>query len=305
MQKNQKRRLQRKRVVSFRKKLYSYEDMKKDIEELRRYYGSILDVTVLDRTADQRNIYCIRVGNPLAKCSFVLDVALHGREWLNTQVFMRILEDYCRLLSRKTYKGRQYRQRLDKVCLYFLPMMNPDGVSISQYGVSAIKDNRLRSALMGMPKENYYRWKANGRGVDLNRNFSVGFCENGIKQPSAEGYGGENPFSEAETKAVARLIQKVHPKAVIHYHESGPFIYYEKKSFVVKTISHITHYPVKKEVKPAPGCFSRWMEEKGIAGCTVETCYGEAPVPHWQMIPVYIRNRKILIKLIKKGCIMN
>lgn len=301
MQRNQKRRMEGKRVVCFGKNLYSYEDMKTDIEEIRKRYGGILDVTVLERTADQRNIYCIRIGNPLAKYSFVVDVALHGREWLNIQVFMRMLEDYCRILSKKTHKGRHYRTISDKVCLYFLPMMNPDGVSISQYGAAIIKDNRLRRALMEMPKESYYRWKANARGVDLNRNFSTGFQENTVLKPSAEEYGGEMPVSEPETKALVRLIGKIHPIAVIHYHEAGSLIYYERKSPIIKVIYRVTHYPLRKEIKTAPGCFSSWLEEQGIASCTVETCRGKAPVSHWQILPVYVRNRKLLTEVMKKG----
>ena len=291
----------KKRVVSFRKKIYSYEDMKKDIEELRGRYGRILDVTVLERSPDQRNIYCIRIGNPLAENVFIVDVALHGREWLNTQVCMRILENYCRNISKKNHKGKCYQEVSDKVCLYLLPMMNPDGVSISQYGVSVIKDNRLRKGLMDMPKESYYRWKANARGVDLNRNFEVRFGENPVKQPAAEEYGGEMPMSEPETKALARLVCKVHPKALIHYHEAGSQIFYERESSIVKIVHQITRYPLKKEKKTASGCFSTWLEGREISSCTVETCWGKAPVPYGQIVPVYLRNRKLLIQVMKKG----
>ncbi len=295
------RRLERKRVVSLWKMIYSYENMRADIEELRKRYGGILDVVVLERTADQRNVFCIRIGNPMADHSFVVDAALHGREWLNTQVLMRILEDDCRILTGKTYKGRFYRKILDKVCLYILPMVNPDGVSISQYGVAIIRDNRLREAIMGMPKESYYRWKANARGVDLNRNFTIDFKQNLEKQPSAQEYGGEKPLSEQETKALVRLVENVHPKAVIHYHEAGSLIFYQKKSPIIKKISHITHYPTRKEDEPAPGCFSSWLTGQGIVSCTVETCHGKAPAPHWQIFLVYIRNRKILMEVMKKG----
>lgn len=293
---NQKSSNKKTTVVLLKKKLYSYEDMKKDLEELRKRYGSILEVNVLDKTADQRNVYCIRLGNPLAERCFIVDVALHGREWHNTQVFMKALENYCRNFQ-KRYKGKCYQQVSDKVCLYFLPMMNPDGVSISQYGASAIKDNRLRKALMAMPKESYYRWKANARGIDLNRNFQTHFEENSVKQPAAQEYGGENPLSEPETRALVRLIYKVHPKAVIHYHEAGSIIYYEKYSFIIRILHQITKYPLRKEIKPASGCLSTWLEKEGICSCTVETCKGIAPVPHWQVYPVYLRNHKLFIEV--------
>ena len=47
------------------------------------------------------------------------------------------------------------------------------------------------------------RWKANGNGVDINRNFSAGWDKVTHRmEPSAQLYQGQIPFSSAEAKAL-------------------------------------------------------------------------------------------------------
>jgi protein MpaA len=59
--------------------------------------------------------------------------------------------------------------------------------------------------------------RQNGRGVDLNRNFPAGWHAAG--QPWDLYYPGTRPLSEPETRAIARLILRVRPKATIWFHQ--------------------------------------------------------------------------------------
>ena len=132
------------RIVRIEKKAYSYEDMRRDIRRLRKRYRACLGVGVLGKTPDQRNIYGIRLGNPMASRCVVVNASLHGREWLNTQLMMLALEHCCRAMSRGGCRGKEYRRLFKDVCVYLLPMMNPDGVAVSQQGINAIRDPGLR-----------------------------------------------------------------------------------------------------------------------------------------------------------------
>lgn len=291
---------QKKRIVRMTKRNYSYEDMRENIWELRQRYRDIIDVRILERTADQRNIYCICLGNPVAKQSIVTDAALHGREWLNTQLIMGILEFYCENYYRGKYQGRYYRDLFDEVCVYLLPMMNPDGVTISQFGAEKIHNEDLSRLVRQLGQGKEAVWKSNARGVDLNRNYDSRFDENPVKIPSHEEYGGEYPLSEPESRALVRLIKKVNASAVINYHETGPLIYYTKSSSLLKTAHRVTRYPMVKEEMGSPGCLGDWLEREGISYCTLETCRGKAPVGHWQIYPAYFRNRNLLAALAKE-----
>ena len=54
-------------------------------------------------------------------------------------------------------------------------MVNPDGVTISQYGPKKIRNAKLRSNLYKIADGVDFKiWKANARGIDINRNYAEG-----------------------------------------------------------------------------------------------------------------------------------
>lgn len=103
---------------------------------MRKYFGKI-SYHSLGKTYDKREIWCLRLGRANAPKKLVIDAAIHAREWLNTQVLMRHTEEMLRNYSK-------YHEHSRKVCIYIIPMNNPDGVSISQYGYQAIRNEKLQ-----------------------------------------------------------------------------------------------------------------------------------------------------------------
>ena len=113
-------------------------------------------------------------------------------------------------------------------------MVNPDGVTISQKGVDGISDAVLKSQLedcyqQDLVSGNAYSdsrqyfalWKANARGVDLNRNFDAGWEEyTGAANPASECYKGTSPASEAEAQAILSVSQNYDLDCCIAYHLS-------------------------------------------------------------------------------------
>lgn len=77
------------------------------------------------------------------------------------------------------------------VDLWVVPSANPDGAA-----------NRTRK---------------NAHGVDLNRNFSVGWRY--TDPPSSGYYQGPSPFSEPESRALAAFLREVRPKYVVGMHQ--------------------------------------------------------------------------------------
>lgn len=290
------------RIVQVGQSKYSYEEMRADIWKLWNQYKELLEVRILGKTLDNRNIYGIRFGNPLAPRCIMVNAALHGREWLNTQLMMLQLEHYCRKYNTGIYHGRKYQDLFDEVCVYLLPMMNPDGVAVSQYGPCVIRDTKLRETVQSLAGKEYRFWKANAKGVDLNRNFNSGFGKNPVKRPAAMEYGGQEPLSEPEAKALVQLVEAVKPVGVINYHEAGPFIYYTKFSEVLFAVRRATGYQLKLEKGGCPGSFGDWLTDREIACCTVETCRGKAPVGHWQIYPTYLRNYHVLAAAAASVC---
>jgi protein MpaA len=87
--------------------------------------------------------------------------------------------------------------------------------------VRALEHAHTRADLWLVPDLNpdgYARGtRQNAHGVDLNANWSSGWQPGG--KPWDFYYVGPHPFSEPETRVARRLIERVHPRVTIWYHQ--------------------------------------------------------------------------------------
>ncbi len=293
-------------IVSTTKEKYSYKDMQKDIQELERKYADYIDVTVIGKTVDNRNIYDVILGNPNAKKSVVFQASIHAREYMTSQLVMEQMEYYLDYYDEE-YKKKTYRDIFDKVCVHVVAMSNPDGVTISQEGITGIRKDSLRKKLKKMYGANRTTvWKANARGVDLNRQFDYKFeykSKKKYKKGSYALYGGKKPVSENESKALVKLVNDVKPKAVVNYHAMGNVIYcnYGGKKKVQKKV-----YKLAGEIRSLTGYyymgldespgFANWLVcKKKIPSCTVEIGKNTTPVPISQFNTVWKQNKEVMV----------
>lgn len=284
-------------IVNIYDAKYSYADLSRDIKKMAKFYQDVMELSVMAKTADNNNVYCIRLGNPDAKKKILIQSTMHAREWLNSQLVMKMAERCCKYYYSGKYNGKSYSKLFNKVCVYIVPMLNPDGVNISQYGLARIKSPSLRRLVKRLGRGSYRRWKANARGVDLNRNFNVGFRKGNSRRTKRgrEGYSGPYAFSERETKALVKLINQIRPKAVINYHEAGRVIYYTKYSSLTSLVRQKTGYRlIRESISGANGSLGDYLTRKGIAWCTPETCSGTAPVGHSQFYYEWSRHRDMI-----------
>lgn len=80
-------------IVSEKDQKYDYAEMTGDLRKIARKYPGKTGLSSIGRTYDNREIWCLRVGNPSAAKKLVIDAAIHAREWKNTQVIMRQTEE--------------------------------------------------------------------------------------------------------------------------------------------------------------------------------------------------------------------
>ncbi len=291
---------------------YSYEDMQKDLKQLENEYEERMKVKSLGHSTDGRNIYVVRIGNSKAKKQMIVNASIHGREYLNTYFLMEMVEKYMNEYSKEQQKiGMSYEELFDQVCLYVLPMINPDGVTIAQYGPTKINDKDLRKNVEKKLKGySYKRWKGNANGVDLNRNFPYGWKK--IKNRGVIGSSGIKGKPEAETKVLMKFINNLsNPVANIIYHSSGEVLYWDynvlgklRKTMkaIKKTVYSQTKYrPIPKSYLTDPGGgFGDWcVYKKKIASVAIETGRVECPLPKTQYARLYKKN-KYLVESITK-----
>ena len=231
------------KIVNAADKKYSYNDMKRDLKKLEKAYGSIFKVDIAGKSLDKRNLYYVTLGDAKAKKTVYVETSVHAREYMNTKFIMNVIEDYCRGYDSKKYQGKKYSKIFNNVKLVIMPMVNPDGVTISQYGPKKIRNATLRKNLYKIANGfSFKEWKANARGVDINRNYAEGFNRKGAKAPAHKNYPGKKPVSEPETKAQISVVEKVKPNVVICYHQAGEVMYHLNHTKLSNMLYSMTHY---------------------------------------------------------------
>ncbi len=186
-------------VVDTSHQKYTYDEMIEDINALCSSF-SYLTYSSIGTSVNQKIIPVLILGNPNAEKKILVQASIHSREYMSTQLVMKIVEYICNNYYSLSVNGTSYEDLFNKVCIHIIPMVNPDGVTYAQTTDS--------------------QYKANINGVDLNRNFPTGF---GNKQD--EFYGGASPLDQPESKALADYSAKGF-YAFVNYHSSGNIIYY-------------------------------------------------------------------------------
>jgi g-D-glutamyl-meso-diaminopimelate peptidase len=206
------------------KTTYTYDEMMEDISELTQMYPSVVSACSIGTTALGRSIPCVTVGNPDAPYRIMVQASIHAREYICTQVVMNMIETYA-----QRFVTGQNADMYSKVAFDVVPMANPDGVSIVQFGAASAA-NSPDTADFIEATGNISSWKANAMGVDLNRNFDIGWeaINQGVYAPSYALYKGVSSCSEAETVALETQAQSYPYAAYISYHMKGNIIYYDE-----------------------------------------------------------------------------
>ena len=305
-------------VVKTKKTKYPYKQLYIDIKNLRKKYPDLFHYKTVGKSYDKRNIYELIIGNQKSKNKIFVQASVHAREYINSMLVMKQVEVLCENYYKGTYRGKYYNELLQNCCFYIIPMANPDGVSISIHGASGIKDKKLRSGVKkmckkyGKGKASYYtRWKANVRGVDLNRNWNCNWKKySGAKHPCSENYKGPSVFSEKETKVLKKEVERLKPKTVISYHSCGSIIYWDfvqkgslqrKCSDLFKVAKSLTGYgsagnpsAYQKKSNLFP-CFGDWVANyKKTPTLTIETGRVQCPIPIKYFKSIWKENQHIL-----------
>jgi g-D-glutamyl-meso-diaminopimelate peptidase len=296
-------------IVDTSDHIYTYDEMVEDLFGLAYKYPGCLWVNSIGVTADQRPIYQAVLGNPNAPNAIYIQASIHGREWLNTMMIMKQIENNLINWNVPLSLTETYGSLYNKCCIYIVPMVNPDGVTISQLGIEGIANMELRAYILGMSgSNNPARWKANALGVDLNRNFSVGWSQGSskVKAPASSGYKGIVPFSENETMAVAQAISQRNFDYAVSYHSYEGAIYWnngqegellEKNTWLATYLSNVTGYKMTKS-DPVHGLdYNYFILEKGIPTVLIETGYTSCPLPYSEWESLWTQNQNVMFAL--------
>ena len=247
----------------------------------------------IGESLDGRTIYAIRLGNPEADKQILISAGIHGREYLTPLLVMKQLEFYLYNYDTAEYGGTPLSEIFEEYTFFILPMCNPDGITIAQFGTGAIRDKELQNTIRQIYESDMSRgyvndkfskylsyWKANARGVDLNRNFSTDEWDSVlyVKQPSYQNYKGSAPETEPETKALTSFVSSLsNPVLSLAIHSQGEVIYHNSGQgdgdgslALAETVRELNKYKIDGEIRHE-AAFDDWcILNKGIPSVTVE-----------------------------------
>lgn len=164
---------------------------------VRRSGGRAVPV-IYGRSAEGRPLWAVRVGDGPLRVLYVAN--LHAMEFIGSEVVLALLE-------------RLVDDPMPGIEAWLIPFANPDGRVRAEVNAANGRRRFVRH---------------NGRGVDLNRNFAVGFRADywmhrlipALYNPGAE------PFSEPEAAALRDLCATHPPGRAISFHAFGGWIFH-------------------------------------------------------------------------------
>lgn len=281
-------------AVNIKRQKYTYREMKADMEELAGTYSDYCELLSIGKSVEGREIYDFAIGNPDADRSLLVVSTLHAREYVCSAMLMREIEYYLQNYNR-SISGIRPSELLEDMQIHYIVMANPDGVTISQ--------------------TSYPRWKANSRGVDLNRNFPAKkFYAGGKRGP--EGYSGKSALSEPESGAISahtiNLKKNQGLLGVVNYHAMGQIVFGDCKDKRIKGATQKMYriarsltgyrdaggYSSGGKEKPIGGQYREYvMDMLLLPSITIEVGATWAPCSYQEYNSVFQKNKLVVLKI--------
>lgn len=316
---------------------YTYEEMQQDLAALQAEYPAFLQLHSAGKSVEGRDITEVILGNIESRFHILIQASMHAREYMNTILMMNQINDYLRQKTGKCLENQSCKRyassqdvygihtfsrdkkyihralnNIQDICFHIIPMANPDGVTLCQNMNAALANPIVKKCAASRQEANNFiqRWKANARGVDLNRNFDIGWASYiGAPAPCGEGYKGSSPASEPETHAILHTASKYKFACCISYHSSGNLIYWDygcrgnlrqKELALANYASTIIGYPLHSTIQDAAataGCSDYFVLKLKIPAITIETGAGECPLSTEEYPEIYKKNNNLWINL--------
>lgn len=288
---------------------YTYEVLEYDLQGLKARYPFI-SVESIGKSVEGKSLYRVSLGKGINKVTY--NGSHHANEWITTPVLMKWIEEFLKAFSnRKKLKGYEVKDIWRQSVIDIVPMVNPDGVNLVINGITADTKNAEQLLNWNYGSRNFNDWRANIKGVDLNRNYPAEWdiykeveADLGITGPAPAFYGGAMPNNQPEVKAMMRLTESQPYRLVLAYHTQGEIIFWnfmnkqppESRS-IGEAFSKVSGYAlVNPSINQSYAGYKDWFIEKYYRpGYTIECGKGENPLSLDQFGTIYEQNEELLI----------
>lgn len=267
---------------------YRYCDYLTQSTRLLQQFGSELTREEIGRSVLGKAIDAWSIGK--GKEQVHINAAVHANEWITTPLLMRFIEHLA--------LERSELECLERVTLHAVPMVNPDGVDLSQEGIPDGYANRDQLLEWNEGETSFQRWKANIRGVDLNDQFPAFWDEERTRRgrmgPAWQDYSGPYPLSEPEAIALSEFTRKRDFNRVMSLHTQGREIYWNYRDMepqgteiMANHLAEVSGYRAVKLSDSDAGYKDWFIYEFRRPGFTIEAGLGANPLPAEQFNTIF------------------
>lgn len=285
---------------------YGHANVMADLAALRRRYPFISS-SVIGTSVLGRELVAIRLGTGAREVHY--NGAHHANEWITTPLLMKFVEEFARHYEEeRSWRGFDVRAIFRSTSIWIVPLVNPDGVELVQHGVRPGQPFYSDLLRWNGGSTNFRGWKANIRGVDLNRQYRANWelaKQAGPPGPAPALYAGPAPESEPESRTIADFTRAHNFRLVIAYHTQGEIIFWNYLNLappesrrIVNEFSRLSGYASVSEAPEiaAHGGYKDWfILAYRRPGFTVEAGRGVNPLPISQFPRIWEANIGIML----------
>jgi len=289
---------------------YTFNDV---LEGCRQLEGKFpfLSFHVIGYSVMGRPLLAARCGEGARKVH--INGAFHGNEWITSALLMRYIGDLASAYSNGSpLCGRNVQELCQEVTLWAVPMVNPDGVELSQKGLQAGIPWTDKLLAWNGGSEQFEGWKANARGVDLNDQYPAYWEEErtrrSVSKPNRSDYSGPYPLSEPEAAAIAAFTARIPFDLAAALHTQGREIYWNYRDYepdeaerYARRLGEVSGYTPVKLTGSDAGYKDWFIQQYQRPGFTIEAGYGVNPLPMSQFDTIYRELQPLLLELLLLG----
>ena len=274
---------------------YTYSALNEDIAVLLEIYP-FLKLEQAATSVMGKEIMALTIGNGARRVH--MNGAIHANEWITAPVLVRFLNEYALAVTTgENIRGLDMRPFYALTQLLVIPIVNPDGVDLVIQGPPNEEPYRSNVLQINEGSESFSGWKANIRGVDLNKQFPALWerdAVQGPQQPAPRDYSGTAPLTEPEVQGLAEITRRMNFDHVLAFHTQGKVIYWgfeqlepPRSEAMANEFARVSGYSAVQYVNSTAGYKDWFIQTWRRPGFTIELGEGTNPLPLSQLEEIY------------------
>ncbi len=225
------------------------EKMEKDYPQWAKLYN--LNNWLGEKTTSEgRSLYGLQVSlNPASledEPKILMIGQHHARELMTHHAVLDAAQEF---LAQAKKGDPQHLAWLENSAVWFVPVVNPDGLHHVMTSSRMWRKNRARNS-------------GGTIGVDLNRNYEFlwGSCGNNSSNGGSNVYRGPKANSEPEVRVMDKLNQRLKSEYIVSYHSYGDEVLYP---YVCGQVAEAVYYEIRDDLSRHLGYGRRVASSSG------------------------------------------